>query len=223
MPHLLPAVAQTLVLPVPPTLHPTASSGNALAAFLWANARLGGPRALCPSGTALGMPFLSQWIADGEARWLRKTESCALRGFSSRRRKLKSVTFTSRFFFSFLLLALLLGLPALTYAAVGGSISGTVQDPSGAVVTNATVAVINLDTGVRQAVTVSSTGTYSFPSLPVGRYDIDVTSPGFRAYRRANIRVDVNSALLVDAVLGPGIDNYDHVAEELETYRIEIP
>jgi hypothetical protein len=127
-----------------------------------------------------------------------------LRGFSSSNKVLKSVTPTSRFPFSLLVFALLLDLPASTYATVGGSISGTVQDPSGAVLTKATVTVINLDTGLRQAVTVSGTGTYSFPSLPVAHYDIDVTAPGFRPYRRAGITVDVNSALLIDAVLELG-------------------
>ena len=120
---------------------------------------------------------------------------------------LPGVRLTSRFFFSLLVFALLLGLPALTYGTAGGSISGTVQDPSGAVVTKATVTVTNLDRGVRQAVTVSGTGTYSFPRLPVGRYDIDVTAPGFRPYRRANITVDVNSALLVDAILLVGVSS----------------
>ncbi len=98
----------------------------------------------------------------------------------------------------------LLGLPRVTRAAVGGSISGTVKDPSGAVVPKATVTATNTDTGVRQVVTTNDAGVYSFPSLPVGHYELDITVAGFRPYRRAGITVDVNSALLVDAVLEVG-------------------
>jgi hypothetical protein len=47
-------------------------------------------------------------------------------------------------------------------------------------------------------------GAYSFPSLPVGHYDVDITAAGFKPYRRANITVDVNGALLVDVVLDLG-------------------
>ncbi len=101
-----------------------------------------------------------------------------------------------------LFLILPLGLP--TYAAVGGSISGTVKDPSGAVVPKATVTATNTETGVRQVVTTNGTGAYSFPSLPVGHYDVDIAAAGFRPYRRASITLDVNSALLVDAVLELG-------------------
>jgi hypothetical protein len=143
-----------------------------------------------------------------------------LRGCSYSEKVLESVTSTSRFPFSLLVFALLLGLPASTYAAVGGSISGTVKDPSGAVLTKATVTVINLDSGVRQAVTVSGTGTFSFPSLPVARYDVDVTAPGFRPYRRANITVDVNSVLLIDAVVELGVSTQTVTVNE-SAVRIE--
>jgi hypothetical protein len=105
---------------------------------------------------------------------------------------------------SFLVLTLLLGLPGLTHAAVGGSISGTVKDRSGAMVPKATVTATNTDTGVRQMVTTNGTGAYAFPGLPVGHYDVDIAVAGFRPYRRAGITVDVNAALLVDAVLELG-------------------
>ncbi|HTQ96500.1 MAG TPA: carboxypeptidase-like regulatory domain-containing protein, partial [Candidatus Acidoferrum sp.] len=78
---------------------------------------------------------------------------------------------------------------------------GTVKDPSGAVVPRATVTATDTDTGVRQVVSTNDAGAYSFPSLPVGHYDVDITANGFRPYRRAGIAVDVNSALLIDAAL----------------------
>jgi hypothetical protein len=106
--------------------------------------------------------------------------------------------------FLFLILSFLPGLPVSTYAAAGGSISGTVKDRTGAAIPKATVTATNTDTGVRQVVTTNSTGAYAFPGLPVGHYDVEITFDGFRPYRRASIMLDVNSALLVDAVLELG-------------------
>src|SRR3984885_12778004 len=104
----------------------------------------------------------------------------------------------------FLVLTLLLGVPMSAHAAVGGSISGTVKDHSGAVVPKAIVTATNTDNGVRQVVTTNATGAYSFPSLPVGHYDINITAAGFKPYRRASITLDVNGALFVDAALELG-------------------
>jgi hypothetical protein len=103
-----------------------------------------------------------------------------------------------------LILALLAGIPTLTHAAVGGNISGTVKDRSGAVIPEAAVTAANLDTGVRQTIATNGAGVFSFPGLPVGHYDVDIDSAGFKPYRRAGMTVDVNSALRVDAVLDVG-------------------
>ncbi len=101
-------------------------------------------------------------------------------------------------------LALLPGLASLTYAAVGGAISGTVKDRTGAVIPKATVTATNIDTGIRQTIATNNAGSWSFPGLPVGHYDVDIADTGFKPYRRSGIMVDVNSALIVDAVLDVG-------------------
>ena len=106
---------------------------------------------------------------------------------------------------AFLCLGLtLLALSPVLHAAGGGSISGTVKDHSGAVIPKASVIATNRDTGVRQTIATNASGVYSFPGLAVGRYDVDIMVAGFKLYRRANVTVDVNSALLVDAVLELG-------------------
>jgi len=110
----------------------------------------------------------------------------------------------ARMFFSLVMLALLFGFPQRTGAAVGGSISGTVRDPSGAVVPQATVTATNTATGVMQVVKTNDAGAYSFPTLPVGNYNVDIAFDGFKPYRRTNITLDVNSAILVDAMLELG-------------------
>jgi hypothetical protein len=108
-------------------------------------------------------------------------------------------------FKALLLLLVLLPLLAVSaWAGVGGSISGTVTDPSGAVVPKATVTAANTDTGVRQTVATDDKGFYSFPTLAIGHYDLEVETTGFRPYRRAGIVIDANSALTIDAGLALG-------------------
>ena len=65
------------------------------------------------------------------------------------------------------------------WAGVDGTIAGTVKDPSNAVVRNAIVKATNINTGVQQQVTTNDVGCYSFPNLPVGRYDIVIQKAGF--------------------------------------------
>jgi hypothetical protein len=89
-------------------------------------------------------------------------------------------------------------------AGVGGSVSGTVKDASNAVVPNATVKATSIDTGVQQQVATNDQGFYSFPDLPVGRYDIMIEKTGFKPYRRTGIAIDADSALIVDAALEIG-------------------
>src|SRR5580704_5501351 len=91
-----------------------------------------------------------------------------------------------------------------SWAGVGGSISGTVTDSSGAVVVKATVTATNTDTGIHQTTATDDKGFYSFPSLPIGHYEIAVASAAFRPYRRTGIVMDANSALTIDAVLAVG-------------------
>jgi len=91
-----------------------------------------------------------------------------------------------------------------SWAGIGGSISGTALDSSGGVVPKATVTVRNAESGIQQRVVSDSKGFYSFPSLAVGHYDLEVVAPGFRPYRRTGIVIDANSALSIDAVLELG-------------------
>jgi hypothetical protein len=90
------------------------------------------------------------------------------------------------------------------FAGVGGSISGTVKDQSGAAIAGASVTLVNSDKGVRQSATTDGKGTYTFPVLPVGSYVLEVNHPGFKPYRRTRIVLDTNSALLLDVALQVG-------------------
>jgi Carboxypeptidase regulatory-like domain/TonB dependent receptor-like, beta-barrel len=92
----------------------------------------------------------------------------------------------------------------LAWASITGSISGVVTDPSGAVVSGATVVATNTQTGIKNTVVTDSRGFYSFPSLDVGTYDVQVTQTGFKTYSKTGLAVDANSALRADATLQLG-------------------
>jgi hypothetical protein len=63
-----------------------------------------------------------------------------------------------------------------SFAAVTGRISGTVKDPTGALVPSAEVTALETQTGIRTATKTDAQGFYSFPSLPVGHYELEVRS-----------------------------------------------
>jgi len=92
----------------------------------------------------------------------------------------------------------------LAWSSITGTISGVVTDPSGAVIPGATVLAINSQTGVKAAVTTDAKGFYSFPALPIGTYDIEISQIGFRAYKRNGVVVDANSAIRADVSLQVG-------------------
>jgi len=79
-----------------------------------------------------------------------------------------------------------------------------VTDSSGAVVAKANVTATNTDTGFHQTIATDEKGFYSFPNLPIGHYELEVTSTAFRPYRRTGIVIDPNSAMTVDAILAVG-------------------
>ena len=68
---------------------------------------------------------------------------------------------------------------AFAQGIITGSVNGTVADPSGALVPNASIVATEINTGIKQTVTTSKAGEFSFNTLPVGTYTINITSPGF--------------------------------------------
>ncbi|MGA7341754.1 MAG: carboxypeptidase regulatory-like domain-containing protein [Terracidiphilus sp.] len=83
-------------------------------------------------------------------------------------------------------------------------ISGTVRDQSGAVIANATVQILNRDTGlVRQTVT-NSTGLYILSHIPPGVYAVTASSNGFSSSSQAGVQLDVSQSATFDFSLKPG-------------------
>ena len=97
-------------------------------------------------------------------------------------------------------LALLCLVGALS-ASDGGSLLGNVTDPNGAAVPGAKVTATETATAAKQTITTDGRGFYSFQSLPVGRYDIDITSPGFKPVRRTGVVMNVDSKVVTDVSL----------------------
>jgi hypothetical protein len=93
--------------------------------------------------------------------------------------------------------------PALQ-AATGGSISGTIADPTGAVVSRASLRLVNTAQQAVYQVYSDRQGIYSFPNLPVGHYDLTISADGFRTQRKTNLTVDMDSAIRVDVALAVG-------------------
>jgi hypothetical protein len=85
-----------------------------------------------------------------------------------------------------------------------GTITGTISDPAGAVVANATVEARNTATGGQYTAASSATGNYTVAQLPVGTYELSVTVPGFKKYVRGGLQVEVAGTVRIDAVLDVG-------------------
>ena len=82
----------------------------------------------------------------------------------------------------------------------GGSITGTVTDPSGAVVPGATVKIVNRGTGITQVLTTTSTGLFNKPNLDPGTYDVIFEANGFRTMQ-TDVLVDVGHDTVLEMKL----------------------
>jgi hypothetical protein len=105
--------------------------------------------------------------------------------------------------------AILVLAPTLVFATIcwtsaGGRISGTVKDPSGAVVPNAALTLANTALKTEYKATSDTHGFYSFPTLPVGHYDLIIQASGFKTQKKTNLAVDTDAALKVDVALELG-------------------
>ncbi|MBI3695426.1 MAG: carboxypeptidase regulatory-like domain-containing protein, partial [Acidobacteria bacterium] len=82
-----------------------------------------------------------------------------------------------------------------------GSITGTVTDPSGAVVPDASVTVTNEGTGIARKVTTGAGGVFNVPNLDLGTYRVTIAASGFARYERGGLILSTNQVLNVDAGL----------------------
>jgi len=95
------------------------------------------------------------------------------------------------------------------------SLGGTVTDPSGGRISGATVTAIQSATGLERKTETSSQGTYMLDSLPIGRYDVTFSKPGFSQARFEQVVLGVGEARVLNVQL--------HIAAVAETITVTAP
>jgi len=102
-----------------------------------------------------------------------------------------------------LLIANLLLSPAL-FSQDTASVTGTVTDPSGAAIANATVTVKSAERGIERSTTTNSSGDYLVAGLPPGTVDVTVAAPGFRKYEAKGVILRVAQKARLDVGMQVG-------------------
>jgi len=104
-----------------------------------------------------------------------------------------------------LAIAILISLtPGAAFGQASAGITGTITDPSGAVVPNAKVTITNEQTSVATNTISSSAGTYSFRGLLPGKYTLQVDAAGFKKDVKKGVTIEVSTTATVDFLLTTG-------------------
>lgn len=106
--------------------------------------------------------------------------------------------------YAFPFLVLLLCLSFVHAQSTNATISGGVTDTSGSFVANADVEIANDSTGVVYSARTNSEGMYVVPILPPGHYHVQVSKPGFKTIIKADVVLNVQSALALNFTLPVG-------------------
>lgn len=104
------------------------------------------------------------------------------------------------------LLALFFSIPVFASGPTG-TITGTVTDPSGAVVRNARITVVNQATNAGRNAETNDDGDFTVALLPPGRYQVTAEATGFRKSIFSDVTVDVDQTARVDFALVVGAPN----------------
>ena len=96
-------------------------------------------------------------------------------------------------------------LPCYAQNAISnGSLAGAIQDPSGAVLPGVRVVLVHESTGIRSVATSKTRGIYSFPELPIGTYQAEVSRAGFKTTAISGLKVSVGHTTNADVVMQVG-------------------
>jgi Carboxypeptidase regulatory-like domain len=87
------------------------------------------------------------------------------------------------------------------------SVTGTIADTTGAVVANAPVTVKNVETGIVYTAASSDSGNYTVEQLPIGDYNLTVTSAGFKTYSHTGFHLSAGQTMREDVSLQVGQAN----------------
>src|SRR5713226_7876167 len=103
-----------------------------------------------------------------------------------------------------LLISLILSGHLVFAQVTTGTISGVVQDTSGAVIPGVSITVKNVDTGTARTVTTDEGGRYTVPNLSVGNYEVEGQLTGFQTEVRSGITLTVGREAVVNLALKVG-------------------
>jgi hypothetical protein len=88
--------------------------------------------------------------------------------------------------------------------ALNGQIEGTVSDKNGAFIPNASVKIVNIETGATRNLTTDESGVYRAPLLPLGTYRVTVEAPNFKKLVREGITLTTGQTATVALTLEVG-------------------
>lgn len=101
--------------------------------------------------------------------------------------------------------ALMLMIPIRSFAqATSGTLSGTVTDPSGAVIPNANVTITDADRGTTVTTTTNAEGFFTRTQLPNGRYNLKIAANGFKTAQQNDLIVNIDRETKTSIKLEPG-------------------
>lgn len=123
--------------------------------------------------------------------------------FGSRSRRQTIYSDFNRMMRALLFLSVLVG-GSSSWAAIAGSVFGTIKDKSGAAIPNATITATNAAQGIKTKTASNAVGAYSFPSLPAGVYKLTFEAAGFATQEKNGLVLDVDALLHLDVELQIG-------------------
>ncbi len=110
----------------------------------------------------------------------------------------------------------------LAQSATTGALTGTLTDPSGAVITGAAVTATNIATGAVRTATTDANGSYKFSLLPPGNYSLKFSAAGFKTSQVPSVTVNVTETSVLNRGLEVGAQSQQVTVESTaETIQTE--
>ena len=118
----------------------------------------------------------------------------------------------------FIALVLLVFSAGMARAQGTSQITGTVTDPSGAIIPRASIALTSPQTGSTRNAVSNGSGIFVFDGLDIGTYNLAVNAAGFQAYKKNGIIVNVGASLKenIAMVVGGGAETVTVQANALQ-------
>ena len=113
-----------------------------------------------------------------------------------------------------------LGVASRAIAQSTGTIRGTVSDPSGAAITNASVTATATSTSVTRQATTNDSGIFVFPDLPIGAYSLKISATGFTTQNRPGLTLITGQTMDLPITMQVGAQT-QQITVTSETQQIE--